>query len=152
MYSFKYSEFKSKYFTLDLINNISLCNEMYEEFKTLLDQNLLLTFVYVLSLKQNFLEAALLLQYMKNIDYDLVYKLLKNSLESTTINFNKFAFIWKSVYFEYLSNFFYIKRNEDALRTIKELIKRTSNHQFFKKHPLRKHFKIINFFKILDNI
>lgn len=152
MYNFKFSEFKSKYFTLDLINNISLCNEMYDEFKTYLDQNLLLKFVYVLSLKQNFLEAALILQYMENIDYDLVYKLLKNSLESTTINFNKFAFIWKSVYFEYLSNFFYMKRNEDALRTIKELIKRTSNHQFFKKHPLRKHFKIINFFKILDNI
>ena len=152
MYNFKFSEFKSKYFTLDLINNISLCNEMYDEFKTYLDQNLLLKFVYVLSLKQNFLEAALILQYMKNIDYDLVYKLLKNSLESTTINFNKFAFIWKSVYFEYLSNFFYMKRNEDALRTIKDLIKRTSNHQFFKKHPLRKHFKIINFFKILDNI
>ena len=152
MYNFKFSEFKSKYFTLDLINNISLCNEMYDEFKIYLDQNLLLKFVYVLSLKQNFLEAALILQYMKNIDYDLVYKLLKNSLESTTINFNKFAFIWKSVYFEYLSNFFYMKRNEDALRTIKDLIKRTSNHQFFKKHPLRKHFKIINFFKILDNI
>ena len=121
MFNHKYSDFKSKYFELDLINNISLSNAKYEEFKSLLDQNLLLKFVYVLSLKQNFLEAALILQYMKNIDYDLVYKLLKNSSETTTINFNKFAFIWKSVYVEYLSNFFYMKRNEDALKKIKPI-------------------------------
>lgn len=152
MFKLKFEDFQLKYFQIDLMNNLSQCHEMYDEFKSLFDKDLLLKFIYILSYSKKHFEAAILLQYLENIDYDLAYKLLKNSLESTTINFDMFQFVWKTVYFEYLSNFFYNKRNEDALKRIKNLFKRISNHQFFKKHQLRKHFKIINFFKFLDNI
>ena len=40
--------------------------------------------------------------------------------------------------------------NLEAVNKINALIKRISNHQYFKGHPIRKNFKILNFFNFLD--
>lgn len=144
--------FKEKYFQLDLMSDVSLCETCYVEFKELIHNDVMKKFIYALYLNGKYLEAIVLIQYTKNTEYDLAYKLLKYLLENSSINFEMFQFIWKNVFFEYLSNFYYKSRNMEALNKIKSLIRRISNHQFFKKHPLRKHFKIVNLFKFLDNI
>ena len=149
----KFEKFKQDYFSLDIIDNYNVVNEYYKNFKELLDNDYLLKLIYILSKNNKFFEAVIFAQYLKKIDSNnLVYKLLKNFILDNNINYDYFQFIWKTVYFEYLSNFYYNKKNDEALKKIKLYFKRISNHQFFKGHPLRKHFKIINFFKIIDNI
>ena len=149
----KFEKFKQDYFSLDIIDNYNIVNEYYKNFKELLDNDYLLKLIYILSKNNKFFEAVIFAQYLKKIDSNnLVYKLLKNFILDNNINYDYFQFIWKTVYFEYLSNFYYNKKNDEALKKIKLYFKRISNHQFFKGHPLRKHFKIINFFKIIDNI
>lgn len=143
----KFQDFKNNYFNIDMISDLSQAKGEYQKFKKMINQESLLRGVYILSQNGKYFEAAILCQYLKKINYDLVYTLLKLSVEST-INFDLFQFIWKAVYFESLSNS--VKQNEEALTKIKLMIKRVSNHQFFKKHPLRQHFKIINFFKLVD--
>ncbi|MCQ2817505.1 MAG: hypothetical protein MJ252_09600, partial [archaeon] len=133
-----------------LLKDFSQINGQYEKFKELVDQNTLKKFIYILCLEGKYFDAAVFLQYVKQLDYDLVYKILKRYTESDTVCTDKFKYIWKMVYFEYLSNYYYKIRHQQALNQIKMLIKRTSNHQFFKKNPLRYHFKILNFFKLLD--
>ena len=66
------------------------------------------------------------------------------------INFDNLKYIWKISIFEYLSNFYYSKNNIEAINKINALIKRISNHQYFKGHSIRKNFKIFNFFNFLD--
>ena len=149
----RFEKFKQKYFSLDVIDNYNIVSEYYSKFKELLDNDYLLKLIYILSKNNKFFEAVIFTQYIKKIDCNnLVYKLLKNFILDNNINYDFFQFIWKTVYFEYLSNFYYNKNNDEALKKIKLYFKRISNHQFFKGHPLRKHFKIINFFKIIDNI
>ena len=149
----KFEKFKQDYFSLDIIDNYNIVSEYYKNFKELLDNDYLLKLIYILSKNNKFFEAVIFAQYLKKIDSNnLVYKLLKNFILDNNINYDYFQFIWKTVYFEYLSNFYYNKKNDEALKKIKLYFKRISNHQFFKGHPLRKHFKIINFFKIIDNI
>ena len=81
----------------------------------------------------------------------MAYKLLKNICEKNEfIKIECFKYIWKMCLFEYLANYFYNSNNHDALAKIKTLIKRVSNHQFFKGHLLRKNFKIVNFLDFLD--
>ena len=139
------------------MENITVCTKLYEEFskeiKKESNQYILLQFIYLLTCGQRYFEASIFLQYKDKMDYCLAYKLLELSLNnSSSINFELFQYIWKPVYFEYLSNFYFKKKNEEAVNKIKSLLRRISNHQFFKKHPLRKHFKIINFFKLIDNL
>lgn len=156
-FKLNYEDFKQKYFQFDIMENITLCIKLYEEFskemKKEKNQTILLQFIYLLCCGQRYFEASIFLQYKDKMDYNLAYKLLELSLNnSSSIDFELFQYIWKPVYFEYLSNFYFKKKNNDAVNKIKYLLRRISNHQFFKKHPLRKHFKIINFFKLIDNL
>ena len=67
--------------------------------------------------------------------------LLKNLCESNdSINFDNFKFIWKIPLFEYLANYYARINNNEAINAINILIKRISNHQFFKGHQIRKNF------------
>lgn len=157
LFKLNFENFKQKYFQYDIMENITVCTKLYEEFskeiKKESNQYILLQFIYLLTCGQRYFEASIFLQYKDKMDYCLAYKLLELSLNnSSSINFDLFQYIWKPVYFEYLSNFYFKKKNEEAVNKIKSLLRRISNHQFFKKHPLRKHFKIINFFKLIDNL
>ena len=60
--------------------------------------------------------------------------------------------IWNVTYFEYIADIFNKNKDQQGLIKIKNLIKRISNHQFFKEYPLRKYIKIITFFNFLDYI
>ena len=66
------------------------------------------------------------------------------------INLENLKFIWKISLFEYLANYYSQNNNYEAINKINALIKRISNHQYFKGHSIRKHFKIMNFFNFLD--
>ena len=145
-----FEKFKIKYFNCDMFQNISQVEEIYLEFKNILDPKILLRLVYLLYLKGRNLDCCILTQYVKECDYDIVYKLLQCSPENHTLN--KLEYIWKIPYFEILANTYYKLKQEDHLNMIKNLMRRTSNHQIFKNHPLRKHFKIINFLKYIDNL
>ena len=91
------------------------------------------------------------MQYIKNFDTDFAYKLLQNIRDKKEfINIDSLKYIWKIVIFEYLGYYFNKIMNTEALSKIKNLIGRASNHQYFKGHPLRKNFKIVNFFNFLD--
>ena len=95
------------------------------------------------------LEAAIIFQYTHKIDYDLAYKLIKKN--SKKHNIGKLEYIWKLSYFELLANIYYKEENIEYLNIVTSMIKRTSNHQYFKKNAIRRHFKMINFFKIIEN-
>ena len=145
------SNFKIEYMKNDLMTDISKIKKNYDNFKSLLNQDILYQLIFCLTNQKRFLEGLILIQYTKKFDDTLAYKLLQYACEKNDfINIESFKFIWKMVLFEYLSNFFYKNNNYDALEKIKSLIKRVSNHQFFKGHPLRKHFKIVNFINFFD--
>ncbi len=100
------------------------------------------------SLEYSF-EAAIILQYTHKIDYDLAYKLIKKNTQKH--NSGKLEFIWKLSYFELLANIYYKEEKFENLNMVTTLIKRTSTHQYFKKNAIRRHFKIINFLKIVES-
>lgn len=84
---------------------------------------------------------------------NLEYKLIKSVCDDKKyINNECFKYIWKITYFEYFANIFNKNNDKENLENIKNNIKKIGNHRFFKEHPLRKHFKIINFFNFLDYI
>ena len=145
------SNFKIEYMKNDLMTDISKIKKSYENFKSLLNQDILYQLILCFIKQKRFLEGVILIQYSKKFDSEVAYKLLQYICEKNDfINIVNFKYIWKMVLFEYLSNFFYKNNNLDALAKIKSLIKRVSNHQFLKGHPIRKHFKITNFINFLD--
>lgn len=145
-----FSVFKLKYYNYDMFqdSNLNLVDELYNEFKSLINQDLLLKLIYLLYLKGRNLDACVLFQYIKDADYDIIYKLLQKSPENHSLH--KLEFIWKIPYFEILANTYFKLRKTDMIEGLKNLMRKTSNHQMFKDHPLRKHYKIINFFNYLD--
>jgi len=145
-----FDTFKQKFYTVDLFDDLEKVNALYNEFKTLLDDTILYRLSYSFYFMKKPIEAAIILQYTKKVQYDLVYKYL--NIGSGFHKVEKLEFIWKMTYFEYLSSIYHKQNKTLHLNTIMELIKRTSNHQYFKKHNLRKSFKIINFLKFLDSI
>ena len=144
------ADFKLKYYNLDMFqdSNLILVDDLYEHFKGLINQNLLLNLIYLLYLKGRNLDACVLFQYVKDADYDIIYQLLQKSPDNHSLY--KLEFIWKIPYFEILANTYFKSKKTELLETLKNLMRRTSNHQMFKDHPLRKHFKIINFMNYLD--
>jgi hypothetical protein len=146
----QFEQFKIKFNKSDLIQELVPIESLYKEFKSLLNPLILIRLVYILSCKNMNIEASILLQYTNKLDYDLAYKLLRKNIE--THNIDKLQFIWKITYFELLANTYHINNKQEHLSVISDLIRRTSNHQYFKKHPLRKMFKILNFIKFIDNI
>ena len=125
--------------------------KIYDSFKLLINQDILYQIIMCFIKQKRFLEGAILIQYSKKFDNITAYKLLKNTCDKNEfINIDCFKYIWKMVLFEYLANSFYRNNNYEALSRIKVLIKRVSNHQFFKGHIFRKNFKIVNFFNFLD--
>ena len=145
------SNFKIEYMKNDLMTDISKIKKSYEIFKILLNQDILYQLILCFIKQKRFLEGLILIQYSKKFDSEVAYKLLQYMCEKNDfINIANFKYIWKMVLFEYLSNFFYKNNNLDALAEIKRLIKRVSNHQFLKGHPIRKHFKITNFINFID--
>lgn len=149
-YKIHFQEFKLSFYRQDLFENFEKCGTYYDEFKKKLDEINLLRFLYILSSQNKTLEASIILQYLKKVDYDLAYKLLKRNLEYH--NVDKLEYIWKIPYYELLSNSYYNINKQDHLNEVFNLMKRISNHQFFKKHPLRKIFKILNLFKFIENL
>lgn len=147
-----FCEFKHKYFKFDFFqqSNMQYIEELYEEFKNLINQNILTKLVYIFYLVGRNIDASILLQYSKDVDYDIIYKLLQTNAENHALN--KLEFIWKIAYFEILADSYFKLGKHDYINYLKDLMRRTSNHQIFKNHPLRKHFKIINFLKYIDNL
>jgi len=145
-----YHMFKIKFYNCDLIEDLSKVKAYYEEFKSSLNESNLMRFIYLLFTMGKTIEAAIVLQYVKRLDYDLAYKLLKQNLEFH--NVDMLEYIWKTSYFELLANLYHQKDKTVHLSVVSNLLQRISNHQYFRKHLLRKLFKIINFFKFLDNL
>jgi hypothetical protein len=145
-----FEQFRIKFYRFDIIQDISSVDELYKEFKSMLNQVTLLRLIYIMHNNDMNIEASILLQYTRKLDYDLAYKLLKRGVE--THNIDRLEYIWKITYFELLANIYYSSNKTEHLSVVADLIKRTSNHQFFKKHLLRKHFKILNFMKFIEKI
>ena len=147
------NNFKINYMKNDLMMDIYKVKKHYDSFKAILNQDILYQLILCFIKQKRFLEALILTQYTKKFvsSIAIVYKLMENVCEKNEcINIENFQFIWKLVIFEYLSYYFYRNNNYDALTKIENLIKRVSNHQYFKGHPFRKNFKILNFFNFLD--
>ena len=143
--------YKINHIKLDLMcDNIKL-KKNYEAFKSVIDQDILYQIIICFIKEKKYLESIILIQYSKKFDKILAIKLLKNLFEKKDfINLENLKFIWKINIFEYLANFYYKNNNYEAINKINALIKRISNHQYFKGHPIRKNFKILNFFNFLD--
>jgi len=144
------SDFKIKYFNYDMFQNhkLNIVDDLYKKFKELINQDILVKLILLLYLKGRNLDACILFQYVKDADYDVIFKILQKFPEYHILY--NLEFIWKIPYFEILANVYYKLRKEEFVNSLKSLLRRTSNHQLFKNHPLRKHFKIINFIKYLD--
>jgi len=148
---FSMEQFKLAYMKNDLVNDFNKIKKSYETFKSSLNQDILYQLIMCFVKQKRYLEGVILIQYSKKFESVVAYKLLKNICEKNEfIKIECFKYIWKMCLFEYLANSFYNNNNCDALSKIKTLIRRVSNHQFFKGHLLRKHFKIVNFFDFLD--
>ncbi len=145
-----FKDFKIKYFNYDMFrnSNLILVDELYRVFKENIDQNILMKLIYLFYLKGRNLDSCILFQYIKEADYDIIYRLLQKKPENHSLH--KLEFIWKIPYYEILANTYYKLKKDNFLDSLKHLMRRTSNHQIFKDHPLRKHFKIINLMKYLD--
>lgn len=144
-------DFKIEYMKNDLMNDNTKAKKLYPTFKSKIKQEILYQLILCFVKYKKNLEALILMQYIKNFDTDFAYKLLQNIRDKKEfINIDSLKYIWKIVIFEYLGYYFNKIMNTEALSKIKNLIGRASNHQYFKGHPLRKNFKIVNFFNFLD--
>ena len=149
--NFALNNYKLDHIKLDLMCDGIKHKKNYELFKSLIDQDILYQIIICFIKEKKFLESIILIQYSKKFDKILAFKLLKNMFEKKDfINLENLKFIWKINIFEYLANYFYKNNNYEAINKINALIKRISNHQYFKGHLIRKNFKILNFFNFLD--
>ena len=145
------NNYKINYMKLDLMSDNIKLKKNYETFKSLIDQDILYQLILCFFQEKRILESIILIQYSKKYDKNIAFILLKNLVENNdSINFNNFKFIWKIPLFEYLASYYSKNNNNEAINTINVLIKRISNHQFFKGHQIRKNFKIINFLNFLE--
>ena len=150
-FTYLINNYKIGFMKLDLMNDNIKFKKHYEAFKSLIDQDILYQLILCFFQEKKFLESIILIQYSKKFDKNIAFILLKNLCEKNdSINLDNFKFIWKMPLFEYLSNFYAKMNNNEAINKINVLIKRISNHQFFKGHQVRKKFKILNFFNFLD--
>ena len=146
-------EIEMKYMKIDMTNNPNEINKIYNLFKNNLNQEILSQLIICLIKNNLLLESIVLIQYSKSFNNNLEYKLINAFYEKKkSINNECFKYIWKITYFEYFANIFNKNNDNENLEKIKKIIKKIGNHRFFKEHPLRKHFKIINFFNFLDYI
>ena len=145
------NEIKMNYMKYDISNDLNQLNQIYNLFKSNLNQDVLSQLIICLVKNKLYLESIVLIQYSKSFNNTLEYKVIKAFYEEKkSVEDECFKYIWKITYFEYFANI--LKKNDDKenLEKVKKLIKKVGNHRFFKEHPLRKHFKIINFFNFLD--
>ena len=150
-FTYLINNYKIGFMKLDLMNDNIKFKKHYEAFKSLIDQDILYQLILCFFQEKKFLESIILIQYSKKFDKNIAFILLKNLCEKNdSINLDNFKFIWKMPLFEYLANFYAKMNNNEAINKINVLIKRISNHQFFKGHQVRKKFKILNFFNFLD--
>ena len=150
-FTYLINNYKICFMKLDLMNDNVKIKKNYEAFKSLIDQGILYQLILCFCEEKKFLESIILIQYSKKFDKNIAFILLKNLCEQNdSINLDNFKFIWKMPIFEYLANFYAKMNNNEAINKINVLIKRISNHQFFKGHQIRKKFKILNFFNFLD--
>ena len=145
---------KLKYMKNDIINNNNFdINNIYELFKQNINQEILSKLILTLIKNNLILESIVLSQYSKSFNKNLEYALIRAFYDSKKEMKNEcFKFIWKINYFEYLANIFNKNNDKENLEQVKMIIKKIGNHRFFKDHPLRKHFKIINFLNFLEYI
>ena len=145
---------KFKYMKNDLLNNSNYdINKIYELFKKNINQEILSKLILTLIKNNLILESIVLVQYSKSFNQNLEYSLIRAFYDSEKeINNECCKFIWKINYFEYLANIFNKNNDRENLEKVKIIIKKIGNHRFYKENPLRKHFKIINFFNFLEYI
>ena len=145
---------KCKYMINDIINNPNYdINVIYELFKKQLNQDILSKLILTLLKNNLILESIVLTQYSKSFNQNFEYALIRAFYDSKKeINNETCKFIWKISYFEYLANIFHKNNDRENLEKVKIIIKKIGNHRSFKENPLRKHFKIINFFNFLEYI
>ena len=145
---------KFKYMKNDLLNNSNYdINKIYELFKKNINQEILSKLILTLIKNNLILESIVLVQYSKSFNQNLEYSLIRAFYDSEKeINDECCKFIWKINYFEYLANIFNKNNDRENLEKVKIIIKKIGNHRFYKENPLRKHFKIINFFNFLEYI
>ena len=150
-FNYNINNFRINYMKLDLMNDNIKLKKYYETFKLIIEQDALYQIIICFIKEKKFLESIILIQYSKKFDKKLAFKLLKNMFEKNDfINLDNLKFILKISLFEYLANYYSQNNNYEAINKINALIKRISNHQYFKGHSIRKHFKIMNFFNFLD--
>ena len=145
---------KFKYMKNDLLNNSNYdINKIYELFKKNINQEILSKIILTLIKNNLILESIVLVQYSKSFNQNLEYALIRAFYDSEKeINNECCKYIWKINYFEYLANIFNKNNDRENLEKVKIIIKKIGNHRFYKEDPLRKHFKIVNFFNFLEYI
>ena len=145
---------KFNYMKNDLLNNSNYdINKIYELFKKNINQEILSKIILTLIKNNLILESIVLVQYSKSFNQNLEYALIRAFYDSEKeINNECCKFIWKINYFEYLANIFNKNNDRENLEKVKIIIKKIGNHRFYKEDPLRKHFKIVNFFNFLEYI
>ena len=145
---------KFNYMKNDLLNNSNYdINKIYELFKKNINQEILSKIILTLIKNNLILESIVLVQYSKSFNQNLEYALIRAFYDSEKeINNERCKFIWKKNYFEYLANIFNKDNDRENLEKVKIIIKKIGNHRFYKEDPLRKHFKIVNFFNFLEYI
>ena len=148
------SKIKFIYMKNDLINNYNYdINNLYELFKKSINQEILSKLILSLINNNLILESIVFVQYSKYFNQNFEYALIRAFYDSKKdINNDCSKFIWKTTYFEYLANISNKNNDRENLEKIKIIIKKIGNHRFFKDNPLRKHYKIINFFNFLEYI
>ena len=145
---------KFNYMKNDLLNNSNYdINKIYELFKKNINQEILSKIILTLIKNNLILESIVLVQYSKSFNQNLEYALIRAFYDSEKeINNECCKYIWKINYFEYLANIFNKNNDRENLEKVKIIIKKIGNHRFYKEDPLRKHFKIVNFFNFLEYI
>ena len=145
---------KFNYMKNDIINNSNFdINRIYELFKKNINQEILTKLILTLLKNNLILESIVLVQYAKSFNQNFEYALIRAFYNSKKeINSECCKFIWKINYFEYLANIFNKNNDRENLEKVKVIIRKIGNHRFYKEHPFRKHFKIINFFNFLEYV
>ena len=145
---------KFNYMKNDLLNNSNYdINKIYELFKKNINQEILSKIILTLIKNNLILESIVLVQYSKSFNQNLEYALIRAFYDSEKeINNECCKYIWKISYFEYRANIFNKNNDRENLEKVKIIIKKIGNHRFYKEDPLRKHFKIVNFFNFLEYI
>ena len=150
-FKFSFENYKNNYMKIDFMSDSIKIKKNYEIFKSLIDQDILYQIILCFIKEKRYLDSLILLQYSKKFNKEIAYKLLKNICDKNDfINYESLKYIWKLSLFEYLANFYSKKDNFEAINKINMLIKRISNHQFFRGHAIRKNFKIFNFLNFID--